>query len=691
MDMMANKRLRMTMKTLRACFFICLFALAILSTILLSVILVAKWQGPPSVKVNQSTILYANDGAKLGETHHGEKRYWVSLDEMSPAIINATVAVEDRHFFDHHGFDIKRIAGAAFADFKALAMVQGASTITQQYARNLYLDHDKTWKRKLNEAFYTIRLEQNYSKEEILEGYLNTIYYGHGAYGVEAASRFYFDKPAKDLNIEEAAMLAGIPKGPSIYSPYINRDKAIERQQTVLHMMEEQKFISEKEESTLRAQTLSIRQLKDSDMPKKPAPYFYDAVLKELEHTLELSKEEVETGGLHVYTTLDPRMQEIAEQEINRRIDNTSKIQVGFAAMNPGNGHVLALVGGVDYEKSPFNRVTQAKRQPGSTMKPLLYYNAIKHGFSPSTLMKSEATTFTIEPDGKAYSPANYNGYYANGNITLLQALALSDNIFAVKTHLFLGMDQLIQTARQLGIKDELAEVPSLALGTSPIKPIEMINAYGILANGGREITPVFIKKVTDASGNVLYEESNSDRQILDKKAAFVTASMMTGMFDQALNSYTSVTGRAISDQLTRTYAGKSGTTETDSWMIGFYPGLVSGVWTGYDKTYTIDSVAEKSYSKQIWAGFMEKALENEPEAFFKPPAGVSGIYIDPKTGFEAGPGCANKHFTYFVKGTEPTGVCYGNGEMKKKEENVQPAEKENKRPKWWEKWLGAG
>lgn len=691
MDMMASKRIRRTLKTLRACFFISLFALAILSTILLTVVLIAKWQGPPSVKVSQSTILYANDGTKLGETHHGEKRYWVSLDEMSPAVINATIAVEDRHFFDHHGFDIKRIAGAAISDFKALAMVQGASTITQQYARNLYLDHDKTWKRKLNEAFYTIRLEQNYSKEEILAGYLNTIYYGHGAYGVEAASRFYFDKPAKELNTEEAALLAGIPKGPSIYSPYINREKAMNRQKTVLNMMAEQDFITEKEADTLSRRTLSVRKQKDSDRPKNPAPYFYDAALKELGHTLKLSKEEIETGGLRVYTTLDPHMQEIAEQEIRRRIEKDSKIQVGFAAMNPRNGHVLALVGGVDYEKSPFNRVTQAKRQPGSTMKPLLYYNAIKHGFSPSTLMKSEATTFTLEPGGNTYSPANYNGYYANGNITLLQALALSDNIFAVKTHLFLGMDQLIQTAKQMGIKDQLAEVPSLALGTSPVKPIEMINAYGILANGGREISPAFITKVTDASGHVLYEETGSGEQILDKKAAFVTSSMMTGMFDPSLNSYTSVTGRAISGQLTRTYAGKSGTTETDSWMIGFYPGLVSGVWTGYDKTYTIDSVAEKSYSKQIWAGFMEKALKNEPEAFFKPPDGVAGIYIDPETGYEAGPGCANKHFTYFVKGTEPTAVCYGNGEMKKKEKKEEPIEKEKDRPKWWEKWLGTG
>lgn len=222
MDIMTDKRVRLTIKTIRAFLFMGALMLIFLSIVVMTVVLAAKWQGAPSIQVPRSTVLYDGSGKQMGETHYGQKRYWVSLKNINPAVIDATLAVEDRNFFRHHGFDYMRMGGALIADLKAMSKVQGASTITQQYARNLYLGHDKTWKRKWNEAFYTIRLEQNYTKKDILEGYLNTIYYGHGAYGIEAASRLYFGKRAKDINTAEAAMLAGIPKGPSVYSPFVN-------------------------------------------------------------------------------------------------------------------------------------------------------------------------------------------------------------------------------------------------------------------------------------------------------------------------------------------------------------------------------------------------------------------------------------------------------------------------------------
>lgn len=224
MEAMTPKGIRLTIKTIRALFFIHFFVFAAAAICIAVVLIAAKVQGAPSIVVPQSTVLYASNGTKIGEEHHGGRRFWVELDEISPYLINATIAIEDKNFYDHHGFDFKRIAGAAVADLKAMAKVQGASTITQQYARNLYLGFEKTWARKMTEAFYTIRLEMNYSKEKILEGYLNTIYYGHGAYGVEAASRYYFDKKAKDLTLAEAALLAGIPKGPYSYSPMVNYD-----------------------------------------------------------------------------------------------------------------------------------------------------------------------------------------------------------------------------------------------------------------------------------------------------------------------------------------------------------------------------------------------------------------------------------------------------------------------------------
>ncbi|KMN55406.1 MULTISPECIES: transglycosylase domain-containing protein [Bacillus] len=687
MDKVSGNQLRITFKIIRACIFLTLIGGMLAGVCFTSVLLAAKWQGAPSVRVPQSTILYANDGSKLGETDFGEKRYWVRLKDINPTAVQAAIAVEDQNFYNHHGFDYRRMAAAALADIKAMAKVQGASTITQQYARNLYLEHDKTWKRKWNEAFYTIRLEQNYSKNEILEGYVNTIYYGHGAYGIEAASRLYFGKHAKDLNDAEAVLLAGIPKGPSGYSPYVSEKKAKQRQETILRLMAGQKMISKEKAERIKKTPLAYQPLK-SRTAAKTAPYFYDDAMKELEKKLGMTREQLATSGLRVYTTLDKRMQRIAENTVAHTIRTGSDIQVGFSAIDPATGRVLALLGGRDYEKSPFDRATQAKRQPASTIKPLLYYKAIQSGFTPVTLMKSEATEFQIDDNGDTYSPSNYNGYYANKPITLLQALALSDNIYAVKTHLFLGMNKLVSAAKEFGISEHLKPLPSLALGTEPVRPIEMVNAYAMLANGGKQITPSFITKVTDTAGNILYEQPRGHQQTLDKKAAFVTASMMTGMFDEDLNGYTSVTGRTISDRLTRTYGGKSGTTSADSWMIGFNPALAAGVWTGYDKSSTIDSVEEKSYAKTIWADFMEKALEGEPEIALKPPKGVTGVYIDPASGYTSGPGCAAKHYTYFIAGTEPADVCYGPEPSKKEKEHV-PARKEAPRKKWWDKWLG--
>lgn len=677
MEVIRNERFKNTIKIIRAILIISLIFIGLATVGLLGVLSYAKTQGAPPLAVPLSTLIYADDGSLIGEERHqGETRYWVSLEDMSKPIIDATISIEDRNFFDHHGFDYKRIGGAILADIKAMAKVQGASTITQQYARNLFLEHEKTWNRKLTEAFYTIRLELNYSKDEILEGYLNTIYYGHGVYGIEAAANHYFGKRASELSLAEATMLAGIPKGPSHYSPLVNEEKAKQRQKVVLASMVETGLLSKKKATAITEEELSFTT--NTNLGREDiAPYFQDIVKKELTSKLKLDERTIETGGLRVYTTLDPELQKLAEERVAATVNKDSDIQLGFVAMNPKNGEVKALLGGRNYEESPFNRATQAERQPGSTFKPFLYYAALEKGYTPSTQIRSEVTTFSFDEDRSTYTPRNYKNYYANDTITLAQALALSDNVYAVKTHLFLGEDTLIKMAKKLGITSKLAEVPSLALGTSGVKLLDMVNAYSTIGNGGKLRKPIFITRVENYKGEVIYENNQKPKQILDPDLAFVTTHLMMGMFDKKLDDYTAVTGTSITNKLTRFYAGKSGTTPTDSWMIGFSPDLVAGVWTGYDKNQTLDLVAERQYSKNIWANFMEEAHKDKPPMPFKPPEGVVGVYVNPDSGLLATKDCPVSRLTFYKKGTEPTEFCtkHSDGETpveKKKEKDEE-------------------
>jgi 1A family penicillin-binding protein len=621
----------------------------------LGVLTYAKVLGAPPLAVPQSTLFMSDDGKVIGESNNGQKRYWVPLKDISPDLVNATVSIEDKKFYSHHGFDFSRIAGAALADIRAFGKVQGASTITQQYARNLFLEYDKTWERKLLEAFYTIRLEMNYSKKDILEGYLNTIYYGNGAYGAEAASQYYFGKKASQLSLAEASMLAGIPKGPGIYSPLVSEKRAKLRQQVILDTMIDNGYISKKQARIAEGKPLKFSG-KYPNQQAKIAPYFQDAVKNALKYQLHLDDRTIALGGLKVYTTINIKQQKAAEEQIKKVIASSSQIQTALVAMDPKTGNIKAMVGGRDYQQSPFNRAVQAIRQPGSTFKPLLYYAALGQGFTPSTTMRSEYTTFHLDDGSSDYTPHNFNNKYADGEITMAQALAVSDNIFAVKTHLFLGEETLVDTARKFGISTPLSKVPSLALGTSGVRVIEMANAYSMFANGGIKVDPTLITKVEDYSGKVIYEKQHETERVLDPAKAFVMTSMMTGIFDPKLNGYTTVTGNSLVKELTRPYAGKSGSTDTDSWMIGYTPQLVTAVWSGYDKGTPIDLSAEKSYAKQIWAQFMEEALKGKTVKKFNPPKdGVVGVYVDPANGKLATKDCPVKRMTYFLAGTEPT------------------------------------
>ncbi len=691
LEIMTDQRFRKTMKYLRALLFLSCLATFLFAICLMGVLIYAKVLGPPPLMVPQSTLYYSDDGTIIGESHNGQKRYWVDLDGISPHLINATLSIEDRNFYNHNGFDYKRIAGAAFADIKAMAKVQGASTISQQFARNLYLEHEKTWKRKLIEAFYTIRLEMSYSKQEILEGYLNTIYYGNGAYGIQAASQYYFGKDTAELTLGEASMLAGIPKGPSIYSPLANLEKAKSRQEVILAAMTENNTITEKQLESAKQEKLHFVG-KHQHNALVTAPYFQDAVRQMLKRELQIDERTIELGGLKVYTTLDLEQQKIAEDLIATRMTDDSDIQVGFVSMDPKSGYVKALVGGRDYTESPFNRVTQAVRQPGSTLKPLLYYAALEQGFTPVTKMYSTKTSFRFDDNREVYTPHNFNNQYAEGDITMAEALAVSDNVYAVKTHLFLGEQTLVETAKRFGLTTKMTEVPSLALGTSGVKVIEMANAYSLFANGGKQVEPVMIKRVENHKGDLIYERHKESKEVLRPDLAYVMTHMMTGMFDKKFNGYATVTGSSILKDLTQTYAGKSGSTSGDRWMIGFTPQLVTAVWTGYDDGRELELTIDKNYAKKIWAQFMEKALEDKPAKPFKPTEGTVGIYIDPATGKLATEDCPVRRFTYFSSGTEPTEYCTEHLYQHEQplEDKKAPTAPEDEKPKvpWYKKVL---
>ncbi|MDY7046651.1 transglycosylase domain-containing protein [Virgibacillus sp. M23] len=613
--------------------------------------------GPPELANDQNTILYSNSGEIIGEQHGGENREWVNLKDMSEAVIQATVAIEDRNFYEHHGFDIKRIFGALLKDIQTWSLKEGASTLTQQYARNLYLSHEKTWLRKMKEAFYTVRLEMFYSKDKILEGYLNTIYYGHGAYGIESASNLFFDTSSKQLTLAQASMLAGIPKGPTYYSPLNDSKRAEDRQKQILQAMYQQGKITEMEYKQA-AQAKLVYKKSNAQEKERVGPYFQDFVIKEAADLLNMEVEGIRSGGYQIHTTLQKDHQLLLEEQINHAITPTSEVQAGALAMNPNTGGIIAMVGGRNYQESSFNRTVQAKRQPGSSFKPFLYYAALENGYKPNTMLPSKPTTFQLA-NGETYQPSNYNGYYANKEITLAQALALSDNIYAVKTNLFVGPKTLVETAREFGITSKLPEVPSLALGSAAVSMKEMVTGYSMLANGGYKIDAHSISKIIDHNGKTVYKhKSEKKNQILDQRKTFILTHLMTGMFDHELDGYMPVTGSTITDQLNRHYAGKSGSTNSDSWMIGFSPSIATGIWIGYDDNRKIEKVAEERYAKEIWADFMQKSHENLPNETFSVPSGVIGVPVDPTTGKRATPYCNTSRVMFFEKGTEPHEYC---------------------------------
>ena len=611
--------------------------------------LYAKMIPKLEIKTANSLFLYdKNEELFFQGTGSSE---WVSLKNISRHLINATIAVEDKHFYEHKGFDYLRIIKALYVNLKQQAIVQGASTISQQYVKNLFLDFSPTWRRKLEELWLTYELEVHYDKEEILEGYLNTINYGHGVYGIENAARFYFDKKASELNLAEASLLAGIPKHPARNSPLVDELVAKKSQNVILTMMVKNDYITEKEkEEALNEQLIYLGKRKKMNLAT--IMYYQDAVIRELKSLEVIPQSFIKTGGLKIYTNLDIEAQTSLEESMLKNLKNNPEVQIASVMMEPKTGKILALIGGQDYSSSPYNRAVQSARQIGSVMKPFLYYAALENGFTSSTTFISEPTTFTFS-DNKTYSPSNYADRYPNKPITLALALAYSDNIYAVKTHLFFGPDLLVDTATRMGIKTPLDPVPSLPLGTMEINIIDLLDGYATIANDGYTIEPHLIFKVEDAKGNILYTHKYESELVLDKNVTYILHELLANCYDYNLIDYSSPSCISIAAKLTKRYAIKTGTTGTDLWTVGYNKDIISAVWVGYDKDRNLIK-DEYGYSRNIWVDAVEKYLKDKTVTWYDMPENVVGVLVDPFTGKLATNKSAKKKLLYYIKGTEP-------------------------------------
>lgn len=633
------------MKKFKKIMKISVFCIVIFAFIYFGVYLFASLTEKLDINTTNGYYLYDSENNLI----NGTSDQWIKLENISEHLINATISIEDKNFYKHQGFDYLRIAKSLYINIINGKTLQGASTITQQYAKNLFLDFDKTWERKAKEAWLTIKLESQYSKDEILEGYLNTINYG-GVYGIENASFYYFNKSASDLTLAEATILAGIPKSPSNYSPILNYDNAKNRQYLVLNSMVENKYITNEEMDEAYNTELTFHgYLENNNL--STLRYFQDSVMDELD-TLDLPSSFLETGGLKIYTTLDMNAQTILEEAIDNNFTN-EEMQLASIVMNPNTGEVLALAGGKDYSVSQFNRALYAKRQVGSTLKPFLYYSALENGFTESTTFTSEETTFVFSND-QTYSPSNYNNKYGNKDISMATAIAYSENIYAVKTHLFLGEETLVEMLKRVGITSNLEAIPSLALGSEEITLIDMMTAYSTLASNGYKTTPHFIKKIEDANGNVLYEYKEDKEQVLNSSLVYIMNEILTSTYNYNFIDYNYPTCYDLSSKLTHKYSIKTGTTDTDHLIFGYNQDIVIGIWSGYDdNSYT--ETSDGKDIKYMWADIAENYLKDKETSWYTLPNNVVGVLVDPISGEVATSNTSKPTMFYYIKGTEPT------------------------------------
>lgn len=607
--------------------------------------------GLPKAQVASASKVLDTKG-KVIRTLYRENRVQVPIEQIPDITRKAFIAVEDARFYKHHGINVTSIFRAAFRNIKAGKYVEGASTITQQTARNLYLSREKTFLRKFKEAWLALQLERKYSKDQILEMYLNQIYFGEGAYGIEVAAETYFGKHARELELAESAMLAGLPKAPNSYSPFENWEGAKKRQRIVLNRMAELGIITREEADLAYGKKLVLATAKQNE---GKAPYFIDEVVKYITTKYENGANLLFTGGLTIETTLDVEMQKAAEIAFREGLAaNDPRLNGALVAMDPANGQIRALVGGRDYSRSKFNRAMMAKRQPGSAFKPFLYTAAIDMGYTAGTVLSCEPVSFPVQ-GGTPYQPSDYGSTpYHYRPFTLKEALAISDNVVAVKLANEIRPASVVDYAKKMGIDSELRPFLSIALGTSEVSPLELARGYAPLANGGKKVKPLFILRIKDRDGRVLEENKPEITPAISAQTAYIVTDMMRAVLAPG------GTAAGAGGIVARPAAGKTGTTQDyrDAWFAGFTPELTAAVFIGYDDPNKSVGATGGAIAAPIWARFVAQALKNRPVQDFQAPAGIVRVKICADSGLLATPFSPKVIDAAFVAGTEPTQSC---------------------------------
>lgn len=568
-----------------------------------------------------SSELFAADGqTSLGHVYLDENRVLVTSDQIPASLKQAFVSIEDRSFYTHIGVDPRGMARAVVTNLTEGDLTgQGASTITQQLVRNLYLTRQKKFARKLQEIIIALRIEKKYSKEEIMTFYLNEVYLGSGAYGVQTAAYTYFGKPVSELTIPESAMLAGMAQRPSYTSPFVNMDSAVARRNQVLLAMRQEGYITAEQYDEARATEIVLTTKKSEDATGYKGlehPWFSKQALDEAIRVLGPNGARlVYFGGVRIYTTVNPEWQRIAEDVVPNRLSEWKKQKIeqgALCAIDPRTGAVKALVGGVDFSDNEFNRATQAKRQPGSSFKPFVYLAALQAGYSPNSLCLDEPKVF-IDDIGKEYRPRNYDNSYM-GVMTMKKALELSRNVIAVVACDIVGPKAVAEVAQKSGIRRPLPTYLSLALGAGEVTLLDLTSAYSTFASRGTYHEPYMVETITDARGQVLYRRRPKGERVFQENHVDMLNLMLQGVVTQGTGTRT---------RLDRPSAGKTGTTSDyiDAWFVGFTPDLACGTWVGRDDNKSMArGVTGGHYPAYMWKDFMSQALAGRPVKYFATP-----------------------------------------------------------------------
>lgn len=580
--------------------------------------LAISFRNLPDVRVlrsyapTETTHIYDIKGKLIASLHGEANREVVPLDKISPHLKRAVIAIEDSHFYQHHGVNPGAVVRAFRANWAEGRTVEGGSTLTMQLVKNLFLNPKQAFSRKLAESVLSMRVEQIFTKDQILEMYLNQVYWGHNTYGAETAAQSYFGKPAADLTLAESAMMAGLIQAPENLSPFVNLKAAKQRQQEVLNRMVDLKWITDSEASEALKQPIKFGKI--TSFQTSQIPYLTEATVQEL--TRKFGRDAVLKGGMRVQTTIDTKFQRMAEDVVKAGHESllaqgVYADQMALVAVDPRTHFVKAMVGGVDYRKSQYNRAIQALRQPGSAFKPFVYYAAFASGkYSPDSTVDDSPVGY---PDGyEMYYPQNYDGSFS-GPISIRQALAVSRNVPAVKLGQEVGLNKVIDICRTLGIRSPIEPVVSLPLGAVDLTPLEMAGAFATFASNGWYSETTFIVQVTDSSGNVLLDNTPKPQLVLDPWAAAALNSTLQSVIES---------GTATSAALDRPAAGKTGTTssERDIWFVGYVPQLATAVWVGNDDYSPIGYGATGgTYVAPIWRNFMQRALQGVPVENFRP------------------------------------------------------------------------